>query len=307
MTQNLFPAGKAVTAIAAFIAFTSTQTIAQDVGAPSDPVADTIVETPTSADPLTAEPVASEAPVATDAAVPPAPKPKVETTKTAVKPAEASAPGSTARKTSATAPAAASPAAPAPTALPTLAASAAPSAAVAPPPPAEAAAPPAAIAQPATIGRGTFDALVPDLMRDDMVIPAAAAAALGLLALTGAGIAMRRRRRRREDEEFEARQQFLDMAEAEPPVLELGRADRAGPGPSIARPLAPVHDPGPTKRAPAVAAPGQSVMSAGAPSHRGSVGARAAFPDRGNWESRSDANFLFSRPRNPVKDPVEES
>lgn len=307
MTQNLFPAGKAMTAIAAFIAFTSTQSIAQDVGASPEPVADTVVETPTSADPLAAEPVASEAPVAIDAAVPAAPNPKVETTKTAAKPAKASAPGSTARKTSATAPAAPPPAAPAPTALPTLAASAAPAAATAPPPAETAAPPSAANAAPATGGRGTFDELLPDVMTEDMVIPAAGAAALGLLALTGAGIAMRRRRRRRENEEFEARQRFLDMAEAEPTMLELGRADQAGPGPAFARPHAPVHDPGPTKRSPAVAAPGRFDMAAGQPAHGRSADARAALPDRGNWESRSDANFLFSRPRKPVKDPVEEN
>ena len=306
MTQHLVPASKAVAAIALAIAFTSTPSIAQDASSP-DPVADTVVETPTPVDPLAAEPVASEAPIATDAAVPPAPKPKIETAKIAVKPAKASAPSSMARsavrKASATAPAAPVSS----TALPTLATPAAQAAAPAPPPPAETEAPPAASAAPATDGRGTFDTLLPELMTEDMAIPAAGAAALGLLALTGAGIAMRRRRRRRENEEFEARQRFLDMAEAEPPVLELGRADRAGPIPAFARPPAPVHDPAPTRKAPAAAAPGRFDMAAGQPAHRSSTGARAELPDRGNWESRSDANFLFSRPRKPVNDPVEES
>jgi hypothetical protein len=123
---------------------------------------------------------------------------------------------------------------------------------------------------------------------DDNMLPIAGAAALGLLALGGTGLAVRRRRRRREDEEFEARQQALAALEAEPSPAE--RPVEAGPAFSRPMPVMPVHDPVPGTRVeqePAMAAP-------------------SAMPDRGNWESRSDADFMFRRAAKDDKQPADQ-
>jgi hypothetical protein len=84
-----------------------------------------------------------------------------------------------------------------------------------------------------------------DLMSNEML--PAGAAALGLLALGGAAMAMHRRKRRREDAEFEARQQALAAIDEEPPVLDLDRRAEVRPGPVLARPAAPFHDPLPAR------------------------------------------------------------
>ena len=210
MTHIIKHFGMATTAIAAVLALSTTPSFAQDTGTPPDPVADTSVQTPASADPLAPEPVADDSPVAADTPVPPAAKPKVEK-RTAVRQPVKAAPSrpaasSTVRRVSATAtapaaaPAAAEPIVPAPLpAEPQQPVAAAPTA------------PPVAEPVPAS---DTSDGLMSDFMAEPM-LPIAGAAALGLIALGGAGIVMKRRRRRREDEEFEARQRALDMAEAE--------------------------------------------------------------------------------------------
>ncbi|MDP9423915.1 MAG: LPXTG cell wall anchor domain-containing protein, partial [Pseudomonadota bacterium] len=120
-----------------------------------------------------------------------------------------------------------------------------------PPVNAEPAAPPP-VAAPVPESSAT-EAPASDLMTNE-TLPIAGAAALGLLALGGAGLVARRRKRRREDEEFDARQQALAMAAAEPeakPILELEPADELRPGPVFARGSAPIHDPVPAKTAPA--------------------------------------------------------
>jgi len=344
MTHIIQPFAKAMTAIAAVLALSATPSFAQEVGTPPDPATDATTQ-PTTADPLAPE-NASQAP-ATDTAVPPASKPKVETRTTATqraKPsASASASRSTAQRTSAAAPAA------------TTAASAVKIAPPAPlpaePQPPVAAEPaPLAIAQPAPVS-DTPDTLS-DLMADDM-LPIAGAGALGLIALGGVGIAVRRRKRRREDAEIEARQQALAMAEAGPtpapepaaqPTLELDRAAEVRPGPVFNRARAPVHDPVPDRNAPVTSLPDGFDLSRFGPhmqaAYRGPTAdnpslslkyrlRRAAFldqqdrrmaaqtevkhaakmpakaPARGDWESRSDADFMFRRASKPVRSPVE--
>jgi hypothetical protein len=338
MTHSIQHFGKAMTAIAAVLAFTSNPSFAQDTTAPPDPVADTSVQTP---DPLAAEP-AAEAPATTSTAVPPAPKPKVEaataTTQRATPRASRSTARPTTQRTSRAAPAATAAAPAAQTAAPTPPP-------VEPPPPAaiEPAAPPVTEPAPAS---DTLNTLPSDLLSDEM-LPVTGAVALGLIALAGAAMAMRRRKRRREKEEFEVRQQALDTieTEAEPePVLELAPAAEVRPEPAIARVPAPIHDPVPDRNAPVTKLPngfdisrfGRHVQAA----YRGptpdnpslslkyrvrraaaldqqerrlaeqGVSGRASeapakIPAQGNWGSRSDADFMFRRAGKDVKQPVE--
>lgn len=235
MTYNFPRPAKAMTAIAAVLAFSSTQVIAQDSGTPPDTAVDTSVETPAMTDPLAPAPAAETTP-------PPAPRPKVETARTerATRSASGTPTRSTARRTVAAVPAAA---APAPAAKP-----AAPAAPAAQPQPLTAQpAAPAPVAEPAPA------TAAPDLMAEltsGETLPIAAAAALGLLALGGAGLVAHRRKRRRENEEFAARQQALEMIDDEP-TLELDPADEVRPGPVFARAPAPIHDPVPAAKAPA--------------------------------------------------------
>lgn len=236
MTKNLAQFGKAMTAIAAVLAFTSTQSVAQDVTAPPDPVADTSVQAQESSDPLAPEPAAEQAPVTTQAASPPPSKPKVEARTTATQRARPTTASSAARPTASRATATAPEATVAPPAVETAA-----PAEPLPPMAAEPAAPLAA-APPANDSA--------DTLLSDPLIPVGAGA-LGLLVLGGAGIAMHRRKRRREDAEFEARQQALAAIDDEPAPLELDPAAEVKPGPAFARPPAPMHDPVPAMRTPA--------------------------------------------------------
>lgn len=250
MTYKIAPLPKAMTAIAAALAFISAPSFAQNTGATPD----TSAETPAVADPLAPEPVAEQAPAAPEAVPPPAPKPKVETTRAkaaSAAPAKAAKPARA--SSSITRPTVRREAAAAPAAPLTEAAAAAPLSATPPPAVAEAA-PPPPVAEPAP-ANGMAGALMAEIMADDR-LPYAGGAALGLLALGGAGLVSRRRKRRRENEAFEARQQFLDSAEGEPepPVLELDRSAEVRPGPAFTRPGTPMHDPVP-QRAPAAAAP----------------------------------------------------
>ena len=263
-----------MTAITAVLAFAAAPSFAQETTAPPDPVA----AATSTADPL--------APAPTDTAVapPPAPTPKVEASRTTT---EQARPRSSAATTRSTARPAARPAPAAP-----AAASGAPSK--------EAAAPALVPAEPVptTVGPAppptvepAPSANAPDSLVGDDMLPVAGAVALGLLALGGAGLVARRRKRRRENEEFEARQEMLAMLEAEPdepqtlaesqPPLELRPADEVRPGPVFARNRAPIHDPVPDKTI------------------------TAAFPARGNWEARTDSDFLFRRDSKTAKDPVE--
>ena len=252
MTYPIAPTAKAMTAIAAALAFISAPTAAQDAAATPD----TSAEAP-AVDPLAPEPAAEQAPAAVDPAPPPAPKPKVETARAK---AASAAPANSARPATPSSSAARStgrkaatvePAAP-PAAPLTETAAAAPLPATPPPAVVDPAPPP--VAEPAPAG-GMAGALMADIMADDR-LPYAGGAALGLLALGGAGLVSRRRKRRREKEAFEARQQFLDSVtdEPEPPLLELDRSAEVRTGPAFGRPSAPVHDPVP-QRIPAAAAP----------------------------------------------------
>jgi hypothetical protein len=282
MTHNIEPIAKAMTAIAALLAFSSTPLMAQD-SAPPDPATEASSETTAPADPLAAEPAAAE-PAATELAPPPAPRPKVETgtkkTASAAPTASRSPVRPTARRMSAAAPAATAPAA-------VAAQPAAPDVPAAELPPV-AAEPmePTPVAEP-TAAAGGSETLSSSLVANDM-LPIAGGAALALVALGGIGLAARRRRRRREDEELEARQQALAMIDDEP-TLELGQADEVRPAPAFRQAPAPVHDP----------VPGNS----GAGASRSGDHVAATVPARGNWESRPDADFLFRRAgeRRPVE------
>jgi hypothetical protein len=287
MTHIIENTGKAMTAIAAVLAFQITQSLAQDTSAPSEPAAETSAQTPETVDPLAPEPTAEESPAATDAAAPPAPRPKVETNRATAqraKPASRNTAGrSTVRRASPTAPAAVT-AAPA-----TEAAAPAPIAAEPQPPAAVEPAPPPPIAEPAPAASENVNTLMSDLMADDM-LPVTGAVALGLFGLAGAGVVMHRRKRRRENEEFEARQRAL--AEIEPePVLELGPTEEVRTGPVFTRPTAPIHDPVPDK--------------SGLVTTRAAV-APVNIPARSNWQPRSDADFLLRRADKNAKRPVEQ-
>lgn len=275
MTHHLTHIGKAMTAIAAVIAFSSTPVLAQETAPPSDPTASS------SAAPATADPLAPE-PVVTDTAAPAASAPKVEASRPAPARAKPVAKPVAARATARPAAPPASTAAPAPAPTATLAGPAVETAPQAMPPIGpgampEPAAPPTA--EPALASN--MPDLVDELMANDLALPIAGAAALGLLALGGVGIAAHRRKRRREDAEFAARQQVLDAAdaraEAEPP-LELKPTDAVGAGPAFAR-QAPMHDPVPARAAASSQSP--AVSSVPGP------------------------NFILRRAGQPVKDPAD--
>lgn len=344
MTHSISSTAKAMTAIAAALALSSTTSFAQEAATAPD----TSVETPAAPDPLAAEPAAEKSSTTTEAAPPPAPKPKVETRTTAArtaKPAKASAPAprlAASRESAAAAP-------PAPIAAPDLAPAETAAAAPLPAEPLPAAAEPAPpVAKQASAG-GMTGALVADIMADDR-LPYAGGAALGLVALGGAGLVSRRRKRRRENEALEARQQFLDRAEGEakPPVLELDRNAEVRPGPAFARP-APIHDPVPAQKAALAGAPATKVpkgfdlsrfgrhvqaayrgptadnpslslkyrlrrgaaldqqerMAAEQAGSEPAMTPAASIPARGNWEARPDADYLFRRAAKPAEREVE--
>jgi hypothetical protein len=267
MTQHIEQLGKAMTAIAAVLAFSSTPLLAQETVPPE---VDTSVETPAPPDPLAPEPSAA------DQAVPAAPQPKVETTTTttrterATRAASRSPARSAPRRTVAAAPAATAPAPAA--AIPTPA----PLPAEPQPPATAAPLPPAPVAEPAPAAAAadtsSFDLTSPD------TLPIVGAAALGLLAVGGAALVASRRRRRREDEEFEARHQALAALEDEQ-ALELGSAEEIQPAPAFVR--APVHDPVPD------------------------TGIRTKIPAQASWEPAADTDFMFRRAGRNAKVPVE--
>ncbi len=233
MTQKNKQVRLATTAIAAVLAFSSTPLLAQETGTPPD----TAVETPAPvADPLAPEPTAE--PVTT--AVPPAPEPKVETTTTTTRRTQPARAPPARRRPVRRRPA--PPRRPLPQLLrPPRTPATVPVLAEPMPPIAEAL--PAPVAEPAP-------APAPEttMVLSDDALPYAGAAALGLLALGGAGIASRRRRRRREAEDFEARQQALDAAEAEP-VAEIDPTPEFQPEPVLAYAYQPIHDPVPARPA----------------------------------------------------------
>lgn len=267
MTQHIEQLGKATTAIAAVLAFSSTPLLAQETAPPE---VDTSVETPAPADPLAPEPSAA------DQAVPAAPQPKVETTTTptrterATRAVNRSPARSTPRRTSAAAPAATAPAPAA--ALPAPA----PLQAEPQPPATAAPLPPAPVAEPAPAAAAA-DTSTLDLTSPD-TLPIMGAAALGLLAVGGAALVASRRRRRREDEESEARQQALAALEDEQ-ALELGSAEEIRPAPAFVR--TPVHDPVPD------------------------TGIRTKIPAQANREPAADTDFMFRRAGKNAKVPVE--
>ena len=266
MTQHIEQLGKATTAIAAVLAFSSTPLLAQETAPPE---VDTSVETPAPADPLAPEPSAA------DQAVPAAPQPKVETTTPtrtvrATRSVNRSPARSTPRRTSAAAQAATAPAPAA--ALPAPA----PLQAEPQPPATAAPLPPAPVAEPAPAAAAA-DTSTLDLTSPD-TLPIMGAAALGLLAVGGAALVASRRRRRREDEESEARQQALAALEDEQ-ALELGSAEEIRPAPAFVR--TPVHDPVPD------------------------TGIRTKIPAQANREPAADTDFMFRRAGKNAKVPVE--
>jgi resuscitation-promoting factor RpfA len=334
MTHHIEHIVKAVTAVAAALAFTSTPLLAQEAPPPADPLAPAVADV-----------------------VPPAPKPKVETPKVqtsvskpkveisaaSVKRAKASASSSSTRPTVRRA------GKTAPVAVTAAEAAAAPRPVEAAPPPVEPA--PVAVAEPAPppvaeqsalpgIDLASLDGVIANLTSESQ-LPVTGGAALGLLALAGTGMAVRRRKRRREREEFEARQQALDAIEAAPePALDLNPAmevrepaSHARPEPAFNRAAAPAHDPVPDKQAPVTELPDGFDLSRFGPhvqaAYRGPTpdnpslslqyrlrrataldqqerwaaeqeAARrradaAGIPTKGNWESRPDADFLFRR------------
>lgn len=237
MTYRTNHARKAMTAIAAVLALSTTPALAQDTGTATDPLAPAPVETPA--------PAPEPAPTVTDTAAPPASTPKVESGKPAAKVVKkTTTTRTTAKRTSVAAakPATPAPASAAPAPAPAPSETAAPVAAVSPGPMPE----PAPVAEPAPQSQWALD--------NEEALPIAGAAALGLIALGGAGMAMRRRKRRLEAEDFEARQQALDHADHEP-AMELDRPVEVAAAPAFVRASKPVHDPVPIKGAPVTKLP----------------------------------------------------
>jgi hypothetical protein len=197
MTHRTPKIRPAMTAIAAVLALSSTQLLAQTVTepvtvAPTAPVPDVTPPATTTSEPST-----------TSASDPLAPS--AEPTTIATKSSKST---TTRRAASVARPARAAP----PVARASVAAPVAePADTVAPAPVAVAATPPAPA--PAAAVAATPPAQDTSVASNAM-LPIAGAAGLGLLGLIGVGVAMRRRKRRAEDAEFEARQSAL--AEIEP-------------------------------------------------------------------------------------------
>jgi len=175
----------ATTAIAAVLALSSAQLLAQ-----------TTTAVPDSAPAVT---IPSE-PLTTSASDPLAPEPTIVTPKaskstTTKRAASVARPAKAAARTPVTAPVAA----PVPSAAKQVEAALGPVAAAEPAPP-----PPAQVAAPVVTPRPAGDSL----------LPIAAALGLGLLGMILVGLALRRRRRRNEEEEFAAAEQELAIDEA---------------------------------------------------------------------------------------------
>lgn len=313
MTYKIGPTRKAMTAIAAVLAFSSTPLLAQE----TEPVADATVE-PVAADPLAPAPEAAPEPVTTEAApaavaAPPAPRPKVET-------ARATAPRPTARRAASTARSAA----PAPAAAPVAEAPAAPAA----PPVAEALPVASApIAAPAPTDAPTaIEAMIPDELVPDDMIPVAGGAALGLLGIGGIAMAMRRRKRRKEEDELHAAKWAMIEASAEPeprPALDLKPEQIVEREPAIARTPAPVHDPvapgsgrhvqaayrGPTPDNPSVSLEYRlrkaTILDQQEQDAAEASGHAAKVPEKTGWAEPNKAEFMLRRANvKPAPKPV---
>jgi hypothetical protein len=317
MTYHHANLRSAITAIAAVLALSSTPLFAQDAG-----TADTAAEAPPVAepDPLAPEPTATEAATETTTEPPPATRPKVETG-----PAKSSRPAAsrTARtiRKAATLPTVA-PVTEVPVAAP-------PSTVSEARPAAEPTAPPPVVALPAAEPTTPIPAelaAAADALMTDERLQLSGGAAAGLLAMGGMAMALRRRRRRKDEERLE--ESKWAIIEASP-----GVDSQAGPEPALARTPTPMHDPVPSPNAAPDRAPvtklangfdlsgfGPHVQAAyrgptpDNPSvsleyrlRRASVMDRkeldtaeaavhaAKVPTKGNWESRTDAGFLFRR------------
>lgn len=305
MTQHVKQARLATTAIAAALAFASTPLLAQDA---SPPPVDQPATAP-AADPLAPDPTPVEttvAPVETKAEPVAKAKPATTARRTVTKTRS-----TVTRTATRTAPVATPSAEPAvvPEALPTATD---PATAVAPGP--------MPVADPAPVDE-TAQATSIDM---DEALPIAGGAALGLFMLGGVAAMRRRQRRKQEDADEAAKLAFIDAADHDDMPAE----------PVIARAAMPQHDPVPAKEpiadAPTTDLPegfdlsrfGRHVQAAymgpteDNPSlslkHRlrkasfldlqerrnGEVetaDASATIPAKGNWESRTDSDFLFYR------------
>ena len=311
MTQHLEHARKAMTAIAAVLALSSTPLLAQEAASPA-PVGDPApTSEPPAADPLAAEP--APAPTTTETAAAPA-KPKAATT--------AKRTTTTTRTTTRTA---------------TRSAPAAPAAEPAAPAPAEALAAvpvapgPMPVAEPEAIPadepQSGFAELDPDA-----ALPLAGAGALGLILLGGAAAVRRRKRRKQEEADEAAKWAFIQSH------AEEDRPQQVDDRPAFAWAASPRHDPVPGKTpvagAPTTRLPEGFDLSRFGPhvqaAYRGPTTdnpslslrhrlRRASFldqqerratetasakprdvPAKGNWESRPDADFMFRRSAKPA-------
>jgi len=316
MTYHLKHARLATTAIAAALAFTSSPLLAQDAAPPpvTDQPADPVA---TPADPLAPEPAPAET-TATPTRSKAAPT-KAKATPTVRKAASTTRSTATRTVTRSTAPA---PAAEATASVPppTETAPAVPEIAPGPMP----------VADPAPVAEPASQAQAIDM---DQALPIAGGAAVGLFMLGGVAAVRRRRRRKQEDADEAAKLAYIDAAEQEHAAA-----------PEFVRATMPQHDPVPVTAsvasAPTTDLPegfdlsrfGRHVQAAykgpteDNPSlslkHRlrragfldqqerrtGEVAlaeASGSVPAKGNWESRSDADFLFYRAgKKPAPKPV---
>jgi hypothetical protein len=319
MTQHLEQTRKAMTAIAAVLAFSSTPLLAQDTGTPA-PIVDPAPEpVAPAADPLAPEPAAAE-PTTT------APKSIVKPKAASTVRRSTSATRSVTRTTTRAAPVAP---ATAPTTTAAVAPAADPAAQVA-----AGAVPVAPGPMPvAPVDQAAEQAAPAATIDPEEALPIAGGAALGLMLLGGAA-AMRRRKRRKEDEADEAaKMAFIEAAEAE-----HGEHPAPPEEPAFVRAAEPRHDPVPAKTplagAPTTELPEDFDLSRFGPhvqaAYRGPTEdnpslslkhrlRRASFldqqerrvaeeapakpametpesiPAQGKWESRPDADFLFYR------------
>ena len=310
MTQHLQHARKAMTAIAAVLAFSSTPLLAQDTGT-TPPVTDPAPEPAApAADPLAPDPAPVETTATTTATKAAPAKPKAAATARR----SAAAPRTAARNaTRSPQPApVAEAAAPVPPPAPAPAASAMP---VAPGP--------MPVADPAPAVAPAANAAAIDM---DEALPIAGGAALGLMLLAGAAAVRRRRRRKQDDADEAVKWAFIEShAEPEP---------AAAAEPAFVRAAEPRHDPVPGKTpirdAPVTELPEDFDLSRFGPhvqaayrgpttdnpslslkyrlrrasfldqqERRAAEGAapkpRETVPATGNWESPTDSDFMFRR------------
>jgi hypothetical protein len=304
MTYKTAKHRSAMTAIAAALALSATPLFAQETVVP-DPPPETASEPVTeTSDPLAPEPTAPEAPVVTETASQPANTSKpVAKTKAATRPVAAPARPSATRSSGAATNAPAEIAAPAADEL------------------IDAPAAPPVEATPAPAPASAESASLDEAQKMDTMLELGGA---GLLALAAAGVALRTRSRRKEEERIEeAKWAYIEAH----PEADVERE------PAFARSPAPRHDLVPATstalaRTPVTKLPKGFDLSRFGPhvqdAYRGptpdnpslslryrlrrasfldqkeragkEAAAQAAkIPAKGNWESRSDAAFLFRR------------